>query len=332
MDTPHPMILPLAGREEGASLNAREKNVFDILYDAAEGFCADPPVWNEQRHHVQIGREVYSSASLELVSPGWRQFSTLSSLPLSDQFPDSTATPCQSPVPGEAQIAGGGLCACESQWDDNCLLLEIMASSRIGRPSTYGNIFKKLSEKGIMVNDGKRLHLTEHGNQVLSKLDNACPKFNQEFCRLFESKLDEIAKNAGTETPASFLKWAIGAESSEKLAAHVESLDLFGEPPEYPKFEFGECEQTNLWEGSELPPGIDPERIFGLDHPLRKEKQKLHLLAVGQSDGKWDEMTPEEKTERKIGILAKGTEPATDAWKETNRFNLIQRWLVDWNP
>ncbi|MBA2765079.1 MAG: DNA topoisomerase 3 [Thermoleophilaceae bacterium] len=209
--TDHHAIIPTKSEHDLGKMSDDELKIYDLVTKRFLAIFHPEAVFERTRVETEVASHIFRTSGRRLVEAGWRAVygdevaqgsrdedsGGDQSLPQLDEgetvTTDSVESIRKETQPPRRFSEASLLAAMETAGKDieDVELREAMKESGIGTPATRASIIERLLSVGYIERDGRALHATEKGVQVIKLLDNH-PLTSAELTGDWESRLSKI--------------------------------------------------------------------------------------------------------------------------------------------
>ncbi len=221
--TDHHAIIPTKSEHDLGKMSDDELKIYDLVTKRFLAIFHPEAVFERTRVETDVASHIFRTSGRRLVEAGWRAVygdevaqgprdddsGGDQSLPKLDEgetvTTDSVESIRKETQPPRRFSEASLLAAMETAGKDieDVELREAMKESGIGTPATRASIIERLLSVGYIERDGRALHATEKGVQVIKLLDNH-PLTSAELTGDWESRLSKI--ETGEDDRANFMQ------------------------------------------------------------------------------------------------------------------------------
>ena len=215
--TDHHAIIPTRSEHDLGRMGADERRVYDLVAKRFLAAFHPEAVWERTRVETTVEEHVFRTSGRVLVEPGWREVYGEEARPRTTEETEDSGGDQQLPRLEQAEpvetrsveslrketqpprrfTEASLLAAMETAGKDieDAELREAMKDSGIGTPATRAAIIERLIQVGYIERDGRALHATDKGIQVI-RLLGAHPLTSPELTGDWEHRLGLIEQGA----------------------------------------------------------------------------------------------------------------------------------------
>jgi DNA topoisomerase-3 len=221
--TDHHAIIPTRSEHDLGRMGEDERRVYDLVAKRFLAVFHPEAVWERTRVETTVEEHVFRTSGRVLITAGWREVYGEEARPRTESDDDSggdqqlprleqgetVETKKVESLRKETQpprrfTEASLLAAMETAGKDisDAELREAMKDSGIGTPATRAAIIERLIQVGYIEREGRALHATDKGIQVIRLLGNH-PLTSSELTGSWEHRLGEIEQ--GTDSRPAFI-------------------------------------------------------------------------------------------------------------------------------